>query len=149
MGKRREGREAAVQCLFADDLQDAVSEEGHKSFWELHSARPGARALAEEWIRGVHENRDAIDAEIVSALKNFSLGRLAVVDRNILRLAVYELMFSPDLPAPVILNEAIEIAKALGATESGGFVNGVLQKLSEKLRGNTASKAAEVEAEAE
>ena len=148
MGKRREGREAAVQCLFADDLQGKVTEEGHASFWDLHSARPGARSLAVEWIRGVHENRDAIDAEITSVLTNFSLERLAVVDRNILRLAVYELMFSPDLPAPVILNEAIEIAKSLGATESGGFVNGVLQKLSEKLRGNVPPRAAaEIEAE--
>lgn len=135
MGKRREGREAAVQCLFADDLQGKVSEEARREFWELHSARPGARELAEAWVKGVHEKRGEIDELITSVLKNFSLERLAVVDRNILRLAVYELKFSDDLPAPVILNEAIEIAKALGDTESGGFVNGVLQKLSEMIRG--------------
>lgn len=136
-----------MQCLFADDLQGKVSEEAHAGFWSLHSARPGARGLAEAWVKGVHENRERIDAEIASVLKNFSMERLAVVDRNILRLAVYELMFSDDLPAPVILNEAIEIAKALGDTESGGFVNGVLQKLSEKLRGKPAPQPATPEEE--
>ncbi len=134
MGKRRDGREAAIQFLFARDLQGESKPEDADVFWTLHSAKTSTRAYAESLIKGVIEHQDEIDAHIMSIVVNFRIERLAAVDRNVLRLAAYELLYCPDVPAPVILNEAIDIAKALSAGESGSFVNGVLDKLARALR---------------
>lgn len=134
MGKRRDGREAAIQFLFARDMQGGCKPEDAEVFWTLHSAKSGTRAYAESLIQGVIAHQDAIDAHIMGIVQNFRIERLAAVDRNVLRLAAYELLHCPDVPAPVILNEAIDIAKALSAGESGSFVNGVLDKLARTLR---------------
>jgi N utilization substance protein B len=134
MGKRREGREAAIQFLFARDMQGEAKAEDAEVFWTLHSAKTSTRAFAESLIQGVLQNQADIDARITELLQNFRLERLAAVDRNVLRVATYELLHCPDVPAPVILNEAIDIAKALSAGESGSFVNGVLDKLAKALR---------------
>ncbi len=134
MGKRRDGREAAIQFLFARDMQGEYKPEDAEVFWTLHSAKPGTRAYAESLIQGVIAHQEAIDAHIMGIVQNFRIERLAAVDRNVLRLAAYELLHCPDVPAPVILNEAIDIAKALSAGESGSFVNGVLDKLAKTLR---------------
>jgi len=140
MGKRRDGREAAIQFLFARDLQGETKPEDADVFWTLHSAKTSTRAYAESLIKGVIEHQDEIDAHIMSIVVNFRIERLAAVDRNVLRLAAYELLYCPDVPAPVILNEAIDIAKALSAGESGSFVNGVLDKLARALRPVSNSK---------
>lgn len=134
MGKRREGREAAIQFLFARDMQGTEKPEDPEVFWTLHSARTSTRAFAESLINGVLKNQADIDGRITGLLENFRLERLAAVDRNVLRVATYELLHCPDVPAPVILNEAIDIAKALSAGESGSFVNGVLDRLAKALR---------------
>ena len=134
MGKRRDGREAAIQFLFARDLQGESKPEDADVFWTLHSAKTSTRAYAESLIKGVIEHQSEIDAHIMIIVANFRIERLAAVDRNVLRLASYELLYCPDVPAPVILNEAIDIAKALSAGESGSFVNGVLDKLARALR---------------
>lgn len=134
MGKRREGREAAVQFLFASELHGEHSPEEQEAFWTVHNAKNSVRTYAESLVQGVKAHVPEIDATIAPVLENFRIERLAAVDRNILRLAVYELMFVPDVPAPVVINEAIEIAKALGAGESGSFVNGILHKVAQKAR---------------
>jgi N utilization substance protein B len=134
MGRRREGREAAIQFLFARDLQGTEKPGEPEDFWTLHSARASTRAFAENLIKGVIGHQDQIDSGITGLLENFSFERLAAVDRNVLRVASYELLYCPEVPTPVILNEAIDIAKALSAGESGSFVNGVLDKLAKSLR---------------
>lgn len=134
MGKRREGREAAVQFLFASELHGEHSPEEQEAFWTVHNAKNSVRTYAESLVLGVKTHVQQIDETIAPVLENFRIERLAAVDRNILRLAVYELMFVPDVPAPVVINEAIEIAKALGAGESGSFVNGILHKVAQKAR---------------
>ena len=134
MGRRREGREAAIQFLFARDLQGESKPGEAEDFWSLHSAKTSTRAFAENLINGVLTHQTQIDSSITKLLENFSFERLAAVDRNVLRVASYELLFCPEVPAPVILNEAIDIAKALSAGESGSFVNGVLDKLARSLR---------------
>lgn len=144
MGLRRDGREAAVQYLFAHELHEpsgSKSDEERNAFWQLHSAKGGARKFAESLVQGVLENLKEIDGKIAEASTNFSLDRIANVDRNILRLAVYELMHTQDLPAPVIINEAIEIAKKFGAPESAGFVNGVIDRIARVLRPRAAAGA--------
>ncbi|MFO1486324.1 MAG: transcription antitermination factor NusB [Verrucomicrobiaceae bacterium] len=140
MGKRREGREAAIQFLFARDLQGSQKPEDPEVFWTLHSAKASTRAFAETLIKGVLDHQAGIDGIISDVLQNFRFERLAAVDRNVLRVAAYELLHCPDVPAPVILNEAIDIAKALSAGESGSFVNGVLDKLAKALRKPEARK---------
>jgi len=134
MGKRREGREAAIQFLFAHELHGEHTAEEQEAFWTIHNAKRSVRLHAESLVRGVLAHLGAIDAAIGPVVENFRIERLANVDRNILRLAVYELMFLPEVPAPVVINEAIEIAKSLGAGESGSFVNGILHRLAQSLR---------------
>ena len=143
MGKRREGREAAIQFLFARDMQGTEKPESPEVFWTLHSAKTSTRAFAESLINGVLQNQADIDSRITELLQNFRLERLAAVDRNVLRVATYELLHCPDVPAPVILNEAIDIAKALSAGESGSFVNGILDKLAKTLRKSEVKRNAE------
>lgn len=134
MGKRREGREAAVQFLFAHELHGEHTAEEQEAFWTIHNAKTSVRTYAETLIQGVLSHTAEIDSTIEPVLENFRIQRLAVVDRNILRMAVFELVHVPEVPAPVIINEAIEIAKALGAGESGSFVNGILHKIAQKVR---------------
>lgn len=143
MGKRREGREAAIQFLFARDMQGSEKPAEPEVFWTLHSAKASTRAFAESLINGVLQHQPDIDARIAELLQNFRMERLAAVDRNVLRVASYELLYCLDVPAPVILNEAIDIAKALSAGESGSFVNGVLDKLARTLRNNEPKRPVE------
>lgn len=140
MGKRRDGREAAVQFLFAHELHAEHTLAEQNAFWEIHSAKATVRAYAEELIKGVLDNLEQIDAVISPVVENFRIQRLANVDRNILRVAVYELLHVPGVPAPVILNEAIEVAKNLGGNESGAFVNGVLHKIAKSIRPKPSSR---------
>lgn len=138
MGRRREGREAAVQYLFAHELHAEHSEEEKESFWSLHMARRGARDYAMELIKGVLAHLTEIDARIESTADNYRIERLANVDRNVLRLAIYELLYVPEAPPPVVINEAIEIAKKFGSTESGSFVNGLLDRIANGPKENRA-----------
>jgi N utilization substance protein B len=129
MSKRREGRETAVQLLFSRDFVPPGGEHDVEAFFELHSAPAEIRRHAEELFRGVVEKLPEIDGLIVPVLENFSMERLSVVDRNILRLAVYEMYFCDTVPPVVAISEAIEVAKRFGGQESGRFVNGVLDRL--------------------
>lgn len=158
MGKRREARERAVQFLFQHDLNPPSNlDEALNQFWESQRAA----ALAEEkgpanWgqttelppptteeaetrlfsdplIRGTLEHRDAIDAIIQKHLKNWELHRLAAVDRNVLRLAAYEMLHREDIPPVVSINEAVDIAKKFSTNDSGKFVNGILDKIKGEL----------------
>jgi transcription antitermination protein NusB len=134
MGRRREGREAAVQFLFAHELHAEHSAEEQEAFWGIHNAKSSVRTYAENLIRGVLAHVSELDAVIGPIVENFRMERIANVDRNILRLAVYELKHVPEVPTPVVINEAIEIAKNLGGNESGAFVNGVLHKIAHQVR---------------
>ncbi len=134
MGKRRDGREAAVQYLFSRDMHGESDDCQLENFWTIHTAKASTRAYAESLIQGVLDHQVEIDEHIRGCILNFSFERLASVDRNVLRVAVHELQNCPHVPAPVILNEAIEVAKALSAGESGSFVNGVLDRLAKKIR---------------
>ena len=135
MGKRREGREAAVQFLFQDDLNktdSAALQEALAEFWKLRESAAKTREFATELIRGVFENHEAIDEHIKRVTANYELHRIAAVDRNILRVALYEMLYTNEVPPVVCINEAIEIAKRFGSEESGRFVNGILDRLKEE-----------------
>jgi N utilization substance protein B len=136
MGKRREGREAAVQFLYQDDLNksDAAGlPAALEDFWGLRESAPRTREFAIELINGVIANHEAIDDRIKKVAANYELHRISPVDRNILRVAIYEMIYTSGVPPVVCINEAIEIAKRFGSEDSGRFVNGILDKLKEEV----------------
>jgi len=129
MGKRREGREAAVQFLFQHDLDTEKQAEPGGAFWDLRPSTQNVRDFSAQIIKGVIENREKIDELICKYTANYELNRIAVVDRNVLRVAIYEMLCCNDVPPVVSINEAIEIAKRFGSEESGRFVNGILDRI--------------------
>ncbi|MCP4902844.1 MAG: transcription antitermination factor NusB [bacterium] len=126
MGTRRRARELALQLLYQFELTGAQLEDMQRDFEEWQSAPPAAREFAEGLVSGVLENLEEVDSELERQTSHWRIDRLAAVDRNILRLALYELLFQSDTPHAVVIDEAIEIAKRFGAEESARFVNGVL-----------------------
>ena len=134
MGKRREGREAAVQFLVFCDLNQGAGPSSAAEFWDLRPASKPIRDFALNLVEGVLAHRVETDERITRYAENYELGRLAVVDRNILRLAIYEMLHRPDIPPVVSINEAIEIAKRFGSEESSRFVNGVLDRVKLDLK---------------
>ncbi|MGQ9496585.1 MAG: transcription antitermination factor NusB [Thermoanaerobaculaceae bacterium] len=126
MGVRRRGRELALQMLYQHELSGSTPEEMASRFEELEQAPPQSREFALSLVRGVLEHWDEIDQRVSSQAEHWRLERMATVDRNILRLALYELLFEPDTPPAVVIDEAVELAKRFGSEHSGPFVNGVL-----------------------
>ncbi|SRR5581483_4796936 len=134
MGKRREGREAAIQFLFQRDLNSGTEpRESLEHFWKMRDATAKTREFANALIHGVIAQQPAIDERIKKFTANYELNRIAAVDRNILRVAIYEMLFTEDVPPVVCINEAIEIAKRFGSEDSGRFVNGILDKVKDEL----------------
>lgn len=133
MSKRREGREAAVQYLYQVDTHRDVETDMLADFWALREASAKVRKFAEELIEGVNAHRPELDERIMRYAQNFTLERLNVVDRNILRLAIYEMFYNLEVPPVVAINEAIEVAKKFGGPDSGKFVNGLLDKVKSEV----------------
>lgn len=134
MGNRRKGREAALQLLFLQDLSGGFNERVAANYWEENPADDETRDFSRRLVTGVFENLPTIDAAMGKFSAHWKLHRMAAVDRNIIRLAVYELCHCPDIPIKVSLNEAIEIAKKFGSEESGAFVNGILDQIAKTVR---------------
>jgi N utilization substance protein B len=126
MGVRRRGRELALQILYQHDLAGTAVEEIFPAFEELQQAPDAAREFAIVLVQGVIARRAAIDDHLGGQANHWRLERMAAVDRNILRLALYELLFDQETPAAVVIDEAVEIAKRFGSERSSQFVNGVL-----------------------
>jgi N utilization substance protein B len=147
VGARHSGREAALQMLFQIEASGVDADAAIALFWRNFEADPEGRPYADEIIRGLSEKRADVDAAITGASSNWRIERMARVDRNLLRLGGWELMFRPDVPLAVVLDEAVELAKAYGTDESSAFVNGVLNQIGETVRPNeprhdaTAAKA--------
>jgi transcription antitermination protein NusB len=159
MGMRREARERAVQFLFQCDLNAPEKvDEALDQFWDSQrraalaqandgkatwgeqvqlppptAAEAALRLFADPLIKGTLEHRAAIDAIIQKHAKNWDLPRMATVDRNILRLAVHEMLHREDIPPVVSINEAVDIAKKFSTDDSGKFVNGILDKVRGEL----------------
>jgi N utilization substance protein B len=158
MGMRRDARERAVQFLFQYDLNRSEDlEQALNHFWD--SQRPQAiaeekgdarwgepvelppvtadeaaiRLFAEPLIRGTLQHQELLDGHIVRHAHNWDIRRMAVVDRNILRLAIYEMLYREDIPPVVSINEAVDIAKKFSTEDSGKFVNGILDKVKGEL----------------
>jgi transcription antitermination protein NusB len=133
MGKRRRAREAAIQYHFWRDLQHGETPEHVDEFWELCPVKPNVREFAQPLIEGMVAHLSEIDDQIKRYCENYNLNRISVVDRNVLRLAIYEMLYRDDIPPVVSINEAIELAKTFGGAESGAFVNGILDRVRKDL----------------
>ena len=128
--KRRKAREFALQILFQLDIRkDKPTATILKRFWAEHDVDDEVQAFTEEIIKGTYKHLAAINEKIHACAKNWSIDRMAAVDRNVLRMAVYEILYRADIPTSVTINEAIEIAKKFGTDDSGSFVNGILDSV--------------------
>jgi N utilization substance protein B len=128
--KRRKAREHALQILFQLDIRkEKPSAAVLKRFWVEYPPDEEIKSFSEELVKGTYKHLARINDLIHQCAKNWSLDRMAVVDRNVLRMAVYEILFRMDIPTSVSINEAIEIAKKFGTDESGAFVNGILDRV--------------------
>lgn len=127
--KRRTAREKALQALFQIDVSNTEPSSAIKHVLDDAAGDDYLSNL----VFGVVDHQSEIDQLITSCLEKWSLERLATVDRNLLRIAVYELKYSQDVPENVVLDEAIEIAKRYGDQQSGKFINGVLEKVRQQL----------------
>jgi transcription antitermination factor NusB len=130
MRKRTKAREYALQILYAIDITKDEPKNCVERFWEgSDETSEDIKRFAGEIVLGVCNNKKEIDGLISKYATNWQLDRMAVIDRNVLRFATYELLFMEDIPPKVSINEAIDIAKKFGGNDSGKFVNGVLDKI--------------------
>jgi len=129
MGVRRDAREAAVQYLYQREMQGDQSDQALEEFYEMRGLSPSGKRFCDELLQGWMQHREEIDEVIAKNARNFEFNRLSAVDRNVLRIACHEILFRSDIPAPVAINEAIEIAKKYSTEDSGKFVNGVLDNI--------------------
>ncbi len=142
MGVRREGREAAVQFLYLRDLNGDCD---LQSYYKFRGLSPSARRFCDGLVEGTEKNHASIDEAIKKNTQNYELNRISVVDRNVLRVAVYEMLYCPEVPPVVSINEAIDIAKKYSTEESGRFVNGVLDQIRGQLKRPARSSGGAVE----
>ena len=133
MGKRRKAREAAIQYHFWRDLQKGEAPERIEDFWEFCPAAARVREFAQPLIEGMVAHLPEIDDRIRRYCENYEFRRISPVDRNILRLAIYEMLHRDDIPPVVSINEAVDIAKKFSTQDSGKFVNGILDQIKGEL----------------
>ena len=130
-GPRHAGRKRALDLLYEADLKD-------RPLSEVLAAHlrddPDLPEFSVALIRGVHRHREQIDTLLESQSRGWKLSRMPIVDRNLLRVALYELLHTPEVPTAVVIDEAVELAKDLSTADSGRFVNGVLARLAETSR---------------
>ena len=139
MASRRRAREFALQALYQADVADGTASRALEGLWpvlvegqDLTTSRPAEDeeiAFSRRVVAGVERSRPELDALIERASNHWRLARMPVIDRNILRLAAYELLYCPDVPASVSINEAVELAKRFGDKDSRAFVNGLLDRI--------------------
>jgi transcription antitermination protein NusB len=135
MGKRRKSRELALQLLYQLDLQEAASAEPYfDEFWARHPVDAEVRTFVESLVRGTKLHQEKIDEVIAHYAENWEMDRMAVVDRNILREGVFELLWKADIPPKVAINEALEVAKKFSTRESSRFINGLLDRVHKEHR---------------
>jgi transcription antitermination protein NusB len=134
MGSRRKAREFALQMLYQAETSGSPIGEVVAVFWEHREAPVDVRQFADRLARGTRDCLPEIDDVLTGCLENWRLERLAIVDRNVLRLAVYEFLHEKETPPVVVIDEAIEVARRFGGDESSQFANGILDAVRKKLQ---------------
>lgn len=134
MGKRRKAREHTLCILYQMEFRGEGPGQILEEYISSHKFSEEVKSFIHDEVRGVWDHLKPIDKLIGEYSQHWSLPRISVVDKNILRIAIYEMLFCKDIPEKVSINEAVEIAKKYGAKDSGRFVNGVLDKIKENLK---------------
>jgi N utilization substance protein B len=129
MGIRRRSRELAMQALFYMDIHQDSSQELLERFCEYFSPPEKTRPFFFKLVNGVLAARTEIDALIERYSENWELSRMSFVDRNVIRIAVYEMLYCSDIPPKVSINEAVDVGKKFGTEESGAFINGIIDSI--------------------
>jgi N utilization substance protein B len=129
MGGRRKARELALQMMYQIDLVNAKLEQMVTDFQPFQQCLPSIQDFSLDLVKRTLNNRQAIDELLAQCAQNWRIERMAIIDRNILRLSICELLYFPDIPGSVTINEAVEIAKKYGSEESSKFVNGILDAI--------------------
>jgi N utilization substance protein B len=127
-------REWALQFLYQAEFSGQQDPEAVVRFWRHFQTEGAVPAYLRKLVDGVASHREELDAQIVRYSEHWRLERMTLVDRNLLRLAIYELLYQPQIPAKVAINEAVEMAKRYGSEASGGFVNGILDQVRQAAR---------------
>ena len=136
MRKRTQAREYALQVLYQMDITRDNYSAALDNFWQAHSEEAIAdemKSFTIELVKGAADNLETIDKKISQYAANWKLERMAVVDRNILRMSCFELLFREDIPPKVSINEAVDLAKKYSGSEAGKFVNAILDKIKQEL----------------
>jgi len=149
MRRRTRARELALQFLYQLDLRGDETLEALQEFLDLECRDVETRSFAQRLITGTHQKQGEIDDVLIKVARNWNLRRMATVDRNVLRVAVYELLHCQDIPPKVTINEAIEIGKKFSTINSGGFINGILDRIHLDHLGETGETEAVTEVVAE
>jgi transcription antitermination factor NusB len=129
MGRRRKARELAVQVNFHLEFSPGDPGEAFDLLCEKFNSKESIKPFSKKLVLGVHEKKKDLDQLISIASKNWRLDRMSCLDRCVLRLAVFEILFMQDIPPKVSIDEAVEIGKKFGSEDSGSFINGVLDKI--------------------
>ncbi len=133
MGKRRKARESTLQILFQLEFNGKELENIFESFWHEKKTSEEIKEYSRWLVEGIVSHRDRIDRLIQSVSENWRIDRMALVDRNVLRIAVYELIYEEKLAPAIVIDEAIEITKKYSSEEAATFVNGILDAVRKKL----------------
>lgn len=139
MHGRRKAREVALQVLYSLNFVNLDVPKALDLFWGNFAAPKEAREFAATLVEGAWSHKNELDSLIAGSSDNWSLSRMSKVDISILRLAVYEFLYCPDIPSKVSLNEAIDLGKTFGSENSGSFINGILDALNLKLEKENAN----------
>jgi N utilization substance protein B len=141
MGKRSKARECALQMLYQWDMTREPMDRVAGLFWQVRSGTDEMKAMAERLARGAQGELEKLDETIGAALTRWRFERVAPLDRNVMRIAAYELMREPQTPAAVVIDEAVELAKRFGEADSPAFVNGVLDGVRRAVRDKEQKRA--------
>ena len=133
MGTRRQSRELAMQALFYMDMQKNASQEMLEYFCGCFCTSKKSRPFLIKLVNGVIEKKSRIDGLVERFSQNWKIDRMSCVDRNVMRIAVYEMLYCDDIPPKVSINEAVDIGKKFGTQESGAFINGIMDSIREAL----------------
>jgi len=133
MGSRRKARESALQVLFQLEFDESDSDKVLDQYWKGHKESEDTQEFCRLLVQGILSHRVEIDTHIESTSQHWRVSRMAHVDRNILRMAVYELLYEKELAPAIVIDEALEIAKKFGSQETSKFVNGILDAIRKKM----------------
>jgi len=133
MGKRRKARESTLRILFQLEFNYSRPEKISDGYWKSRKISKEVEEYSRWLVNGITSNQEKIDSIIQSVSKHWRISRMAIIDRNILRMAVFELLYEESLAPAIVINEAIEIAKKYSDDQAAGFVNGILDAVKKKL----------------